>query len=470
MVFSTSDTIVAIATPSGRGGIGVVRLSGPDAARIAGALVGRDKPFEPRHATFAKLVVESGFSTAEASAKAVSRTNSLHRIGDELVVTAFPAPQSYTGEDVVEISAHGSPVVLSAILTRAIEAGARLAEPGEFTLRAFLNGKLDLIQAEAVADLIDAVTPLQARAAFDQLEGTLTVAIGAIEGALFDVMARLEASLDFPDEGYHFVEPAAAVAAIAQVMAGIDTLLAHAARGRLVREGAQVAIVGAPNVGRTSLFNALLNANRAIVTPIPGTTRDLLTERADIGGLSLGLIDTAGVREAADPIEQEGVSRARGTLAVADLVLVVLDRSRALSDDDRALLELTASLPRLIVVNKIDLPGLLDLTTSGSLPTSSASVKTGEGLDALIAEIARALNAGDCRRDTPAITNIRHTQLLERARASLARANTALEGAVSEEFPLVDLQDASHALQEISGRRTTDDLLRHIFEKFCIGK
>ncbi len=193
-----------------------------------------------------------------------------------------------------------------------MESGARLAEPGEFTLRAFLNGKLDLIQAEAVADLIDAVTPLQARAAFDQLEGTLTAAIGAIERALFDVVARLEASLDFPDEGYHFVAPQEARDALAGVIADIDSLLAQAERGRLIREGAQVAIVGAPNVGKSSLFNALLNANRAIVTAVPGTTRDLLTERADIGGLSLALIDTAGVRETADIVEQEGVA-ARAT-------------------------------------------------------------------------------------------------------------------------------------------------------------
>jgi tRNA modification GTPase len=446
-MFSTSDTIVAIATPPGRGGLGVVRLSGPDAGRIARELIDREPPLEPRHATFAKVDI------------------------DHVVVTAFPSPHSYTGEDVVEISAHGSPVVLAGIVTRAMALGARLAEPGEFTLRAFLNGKLDLIQAEAVADLIDAVTPLQARAAFDQLEGTLTQAIGAIEQSLFEVMARLEASLDFPDEGYHFVGPQEAVASIAEIITRIEALVAQASRGRLIREGAQVAIVGAPNVGKSSLFNALLNANRAIVTPIPGTTRDLLTERANIGGLSLGLIDTAGVRETVDAVEQEGVSRARETLAVADLILVVLDRSRALDEDDRALLDETASRRRIVVLNKIDLPA------SGSDPSRHLplgvrplSVKTGEGIDALVTAIALALNAGESLRDSPAITNVRHAQLLERARASLVRANTALDGAISEEFPLVDLQDAAHALQEISGRRTTDDLLRHIFARFCIGK
>ena len=440
-MFSTSDTIVAIATAPGRAGLGVVRVSGPDASRVAGALTMRET-FEPRHATFATFANQ-----------------------DQVVVTFFPSPHSYTGENVVEISAHGSPVVLNALVRAAIDAGARLAEPGEFTLRAFLNGKIDLIQAEAVADLIDAVTPLQARAAFDQLEGTLTHSIGEIERELFDVIAKLEASLDFPDEGYHFVAPQEARASLARITGRIDTLLAHAARGRLIREGAQVAIVGAPNVGKSSLFNALLNANRAIVTAIPGTTRDLLTERADIGGLSLSLIDTAGVRETVDVVEQEGVSRARDAIRVADLVLVVLDRSRELTGEDRDLLAATASRPRVVVLNKSDLPA-----RSSHPGATEISVKRGAGIDQLIAAIASALSGAEPLRDQPRITNTRHIVLLERARAAIDRAATALEGQVSEEFPLLDLQEAAQALQETTGRRTSDDLLRHIFERFCIGK
>jgi tRNA modification GTPase len=444
-MFSTSDTIVAIATPHGRGGIGVVRISGPDAARIAAAVIRRGHPLEPRHATFAR------------------------HAGDHVVVTLFDAPRSYTGEAVVEISAHGSPVVLNAIVRSAIDAGARLAEPGEFTLRAFLNGKLDLIQAEAVADLVDAVTPLQARAAFDQLEGTLTKAIAAIDAALFDVMARLEASLDFPEEGYHFVGAREAREAIDRIIADIDALLRQAARGRLVREGAQVAIVGAPNVGKSSLFNALLNTNRAIVTAIPGTTRDLLTERADIGGLSLALIDTAGIRETGDVVEREGVARARDTMGVADLSIVVLDRSRPLSTDDRDLLGAIGSRPCVIVLNKCDLPAAPgeghDLAEAISI-----SAKTNAGLDELIEAIAARLTSSEPNRDHPQITNVRHTVLLERARESLLRASAALASEVSEEFPLLDLQEASGALQEITGQRTSDDLLRHIFERFCIGK
>lgn len=453
-MFSTSDTIVAIATPAGRGGLGVIRISGPEAARVAGDLVGRKAPFKPRHATFATIDVASGFS----------------RTGDQVVITFFPNPHSYTGEDVAEISAHGSPVVLSSILRRAIDAGARLAEPGEFTLRAFLNGKIDLVQAEAVADLIDAVTPLQARAAFDQLEGTLTGAIRGIESEVFDVIAKLEASLDFPDEGYHFVAPAEARQALAVAIARIEQLLMQAGRGRLVREGAQVAIVGAPNVGKSSLFNALLNTDRAIVTAIPGTTRDMLTERADIGGLSLALIDTAGVRETSDVVEQEGVARTRDALRVADLVLVVLDRSRGLTAEDRAILVETGTQPRVVVLNKSDLPA------ASTEPGVAISARTGAGLDDLIAAIERMFSASGGglglaeRRDQPAVTNVRHTVLLERARAALLRANEALEGQVSEEFPLLDLQEAAHALQEITGRRTSDDLLHHIFAKFCIGK
>ncbi len=446
-MFSTSDTIVAIATPPGRGGIGVIRISGPDAATIATRLIGRDHPLTPRYATFAR------------------------RADDHVVVTLFEAPHSYTGEHVVEIAAHGSPVVLNGIVRAAIDAGARLAEPGEFTLRAFLNNKIDLVQAEAVADLVDAVTPLQARAAFDQLEGTLTQTIGEIERELFDVIAKLEASLDFPDEGYHFVAPKEARTSLAAIIGRIDALLAQAARGRLIREGAQVVIAGAPNVGKSSLFNALLNTNRAIVTAIPGTTRDLLTERADIGGLSLSLIDTAGVRETTDVVEREGVARSRNTLRVADLVIVMLDRSRRLSEEDRDVLSSTANQRRVIVLNKSDLPRA-DAVAHVSAPDAAVEISatTGAGIDRLIEAIAATLSASEPLRDQPQITNTRHIVLLERGRAAIDRAITALEAEVPEEFPLLDLQEAAHALQEITGKRTSDDLLHHIFARFCIGK
>ena len=400
-MFSSDDTIVAIATPAGRGGIGVVRISGPSAEAVANGVLQLGAPLQPRYATFARTQ------------------------DDHVVATYFPSPHSYTGEHVVEISAHGSPVVLRQILQQAMACGARLAEPGEFTLRAFLNGRIDLVQAEAVADLIDAVTPLQARAAFDQLEGTLTDRIGAIDAALFDLTAKLEASLDFPDEGYHFVEAGETASAIRAIESDIGALLCEARRGRLIREGARVAIAGKPNVGKSSLFNALLRSGRAIVTPIPGTTRDLVTETADVDGLRLELVDTAGVRETTDEVEIEGVERARLAWTTADLVLVVLDRSCPLDDDDFCLLRETADAPRLIVANKSDLPARWEhVELAPDIPVVAVSSKTGDGLDRLRAEIRAMLDRANpaTARDTAAVTNVRHAALLERAKRALRRA------------------------------------------------
>ena len=449
-MYSTSDTIVALATPAGRGGIGVVRISGPSASEVASEMLQLDAPLRPRHATFA-------------------RTH-----GDQVVATYFPAPQSYTGEHVVELSAHGSPVVLKQIIEQAIALGARLAEPGEFTLRAFLHGRIDLVQAEAVADLIDAVTPLQARAAFDQLEGTLTDRIAEIDAELFDLTAKLEASLDFPDEGYHFVDAGEAGMAVRAIERTIGALVCEARRGRLIREGARVAIGGKPNVGKSSLFNALLRSGRAIVTAIPGTTRDLVTETADVDGLRLELVDTAGVRDTTDEVESEGVARARRAWTTADLVLVVLDISAPLEDEDFNLLRETADIPRLIVANKADLPAVWrgeDIRA----PLVAVSSKLGDGLEALRGEIRAALEGANptTAPDSAAVTNVRHAALLERARVALRRAGDAMDepgGPVAEEFVLTDLQDARAALEEVTGKRTSEDLLRHIFSRFCIGK
>ena len=442
-MFSTDDTIVAVATPPGRGGIGVVRLSGPSAETIARTLVAREQPLQPRHATFGRIAA-----------------------CDQVVATFFPAPRSYTGEDVVELSAHGSPVILAGIVSAAMGGGARLAEPGEFTLRAFLNGRIDLPQAEAVADLIDAVTPLQARAAFDQLEGTLTGAIGEIDAGLFDLVARLEASVDFSEEGYHFVEPREVARTLDRLMTRTASLVADGRRGRLVREGLEVAIVGKPNVGKSSLFNALAGASRAIVTEVPGTTRDLVAEVVDVEGLRVTLVDTAGVRPTEDVIEAEGVARARQARDVADLVLVVVDGSAPLDELDRQLLDDTASRRRLVVANKAD------LGCDGDPAFLRVSARTGEGVDALRAGLVRALDV-EVRDDPPSITNLRHVALLERAHEALSRAHAAAGAggdALSEEFVLADLADARAALEEISGRRTTDDVLAHIFSRFCIGK
>jgi tRNA modification GTPase len=449
MSFSTHDTIVAIATPPGRGGIGVVRFSGPGALPVAQQLITHDGTLAPRHATLTHV---------HATRTGVGADRGRHRV-DQVVATYFPAPASYTGEDVVELSAHGSPVILEAIVTAAVACGARLAEPGEFTLRAFLNGRIDLTQAEAVADLIEAATPLQARAAFDQLDGTLTRAIAAIDATLFDLVARLEASVDFPDEGYHFVEPGELAQDIDALIDRIAALLADARRGRLIREGLHVAIVGEPNVGKSSLFNALVGSSRAIVTEFAGTTRDLVTEVVDIGGLRVTLADTAGLRDTADPVEVHGVERSRQSAAVADLVLVVADRSKPKVQH--------VEYKGLTVANKSDLPAAWDDDDAVAV-----SATTGAGLDTLRRRIVEALDV-DLLRDRPAITNVRHIALVERAHGALTRARVAAlgqGGSMPEEFVLADLSDARAALEEVSGRRAPDDLLEHIFARFCVGK
>jgi tRNA modification GTPase len=449
-MFSPTDTIVAIATPPGRGGIGVIRVSGPAAISIAGRMTTHGRPFEPRRATFTSIKSAGG---------------STQRL-DQGLVTYFAKPASYTGEDVVEISLHGSPVLLTMVIAEAVGAGARLAEPGEFTLRAYLNGRLDLTQAEAVGDLVDAVTPLQARTAFDQLQGTLTTVVSAINDDLFDLIARLEASVDFPDEGYHFGDPGAMAKAVRSLIDRANRLIADGRRGRLIREGLQVAIVGPPNAGKSSLFNALSGAARAIVTDVPGTTRDLVTEVIDLDGVRTTLVDTAGLRETVDAIEAEGVARATGAAAVADLVLFVVDGSKAWPEQAYRAFAATHGVDTLVIRNKSDLAAAW--TRDGSVAVSAV---TGAGLADLRTRMVAAL---DVERfvDPPAITNVRHIALVERGRDALVRASEALSGevAMAEEFVLADLQDARAALEEIAGSRTSDDLLAHIFSRFCIGK
>ncbi len=474
-MFSPSDTIVAIATPPGRGGIGVVRLSGPAAHRIARCLLSHTADLEPRRATLTQIrlppprvdppTTVSRVSSAHAAED--GSTNARAVAIDHVVVTYFPAPQSYTRDDVVELSAHGSPVVLRAIVAAAMSSGARLAEPGEFTFRAFLNGRIDLTQAEAVADLIDSVTPLQARAAFDQLQGTLTRAIGEIEAALFDLIAKLEASVDFPDEGYHFIQPRTLAEAIDGLIARTGALLAQATRGRLVREGLQITIVGKSNVGKSSLFNALVGAARAIVAEVPGTTRDLLTEVVDLDGLRVTLVDAAGLRATTDAVELEGVQRARQAQAVSDLILVVLDGASPLDETDRQILAQTLEMRRVVVSNKADLE-----SRWGEPDALRVSAKTLSGIPELRERLVAALDV-ERLRDSPDITNVRHVDLVQRAHDALIRARAAAfsdNGSLSEEFVLIDLQDARNAFEEISGRKTPDDVLEHIFSRFCVGK
>ena len=449
-MYSADDTIVAVATPLGRGGLGVVRLSGTEAHRIALLLTGRRTRLEPRRATFARTTASAG--------------------ADQVVLTYFEAPHSYTGEDVVEISAHGSPVLLRAIVGAAMAAGSRLAEPGEFTFRAFLSGRIDLVQAEAVRDLIDAVTPLQARTAFDQLEGTLTERIREIDGKVFDLSTRLEASLDFPDEGYHFVDAAQATRELVEISEMLSELLATAGRGRLIREGLHVAIAGRPNVGKSSLFNQLAGAGRAIVADVPGTTRDVLTETIDVDGVPMTIVDTAGVRrDATDGVEAEGIARAVAARETAVVTVLVLDRSVPLTPDDDALLEGTASRARVVVANKADLVPAWDPAAIGP-PVIELSTRTGEGLQALRDALVRATVRDEPTRDAPPLTNLRHAELLAFAAASIERARAAASVGTPEEFVLSDLHEARSRLEEVTGVRTADDVLHAIFAKFCIGK
>lgn len=455
-MFSSTDTIVAVATPGGRAGLGVVRLSGPRAHDIACGLIGRTMPLTPRHATFARLTSPGG-------------------VADHVVVTFFASPHSYTTEDTVELSAHGSPVVLQQIVRDAIHGGARLARPGEFTFRAFLNGRMDLTQAEAVADLIEAATPRQAQAASAQLDGELGRRIRDLDTGLLDLVARLEASLDFPEEGYHFVSPGSVRETLGELLARTQSLLDGAREGRLVREGARVVIVGAPNVGKSSLFNYLSRSERAIVTDRAGTTRDVLIEAIDLDGIPVTLVDTAGLRDSGDPVEQEGVRRARSAMETADALLVLLDCSREIRAEDRILLEQTAARPRVIVMHKCDCPASWppEAVLAGPDAWCKVSSRTGEGFEELLDRLRSVLGASSRPADAARITNVRHSALLERCAASLSRAMSECVRSgdrAPEELLLFELGDARSALVEVVGLHPQDEVLTYVFDRFCIGK
>jgi tRNA modification GTPase len=440
-VFATDDTIVAIATPVGRAGLGVVRVSGPAARDVAGQLIARKKPLAPRHATLATVLdlTEPSAATTEITARP---TSSL----DSVVVTFFPGPGSYTGQDTVEISAHGSPVVLERIVASAVRAGARMAQPGEFTLRAYVNGRL-----------------------FDQLSGTLTGAIRDIGDRLYALIVRLEASLDFPDEGYHFVETSELASELEGVHRDIQSLLAGARRGRVIREGRQVVLVGGPNVGKSSLFNAIVGAERAIVTPVAGTTRDLVTERCEIEGSPITLVDTAGLREGAELVELEGIRRARGAASVAAVALVVLDRSRPLEETVHAIRETAGLSSRIIVANKADLVAAWEASELNEACVAVSAV-TGGGLGSLRRALVGALSGEEDTTEAPRVSNVRHIGLLEGADVCVCRAMAQARARAPEELLLADIHEARAALDEVVGRRTSDDVLASIFAEFCIGK
>jgi tRNA modification GTPase len=446
-----TDTIVAISTPPGRGGIGIVRLSGPQAASIAAQLVRLHHPLEHARARVADVL-----DSFEASSECI----------DEAVVTFFAAPNSYTADDLVEIAAHGSPVVLDLLLRRALDLGARIAEPGEFTQRAFLAGKLDLTQAEAVRDLIEAQTLTQARQAASQMGGALSRRVQPIKQALVELIALLEAGIDFAEDDVDVTPQSEIARHIDELVPPLTALEASFARGRVVHDGLTLAIVGRPNAGKSSLFNRLVERDRAIVTATPGTTRDLVTERIAIEGIPIELVDTAGLREAHEEIEQLGIARSREALADASLVLVVLDATQSINDEERTLLTAVQSRPAVVVINKSDLAAP-DLTLSDSALRTSAL--TGDGIAALRERIV-TLATGGAAAEAGLLTSVRHQQAISTARTALNDAAQANSNNIPHEMILIDLYRALWALDSLTGQTTPDDILNLIFSTFCIGK
>jgi len=463
---STTDTIAAISTPAGRGGIGIVRLSGAEAADIARQLVrlrgALDHAWEHARARLADVL---------------DPDDSEERI-DEALVTFFAAPNSYTAEDLVEIAAHGSPVVLDLLLRQALALGARLAEPGEFTQRAFLSGRLDLTQAEAVRDLIEAQTLTQARLAASQMGGALSRRVMPAKHALLELIALLEAGIDFAEDDL-------AVAPEIEILRRIDELrppLAALERtfvhGRILHDGLTLAIVGRPNAGKSSLFNALVERERAIVTAIPGTTRDTVTERIALGGIPLELVDTAGLREASeasDEVERLGIVRSREALADAAIVLVVVDTSQLgpsgeLHEDERELIEAVQGRAALIAVNKCDLAAKIPEFPKGpEMPVLLTSAVTGQGIAELRAAILR-LATGGAAAEPGMLTSLRHHRSITQAIAGLDDARKAVAEAIPHEMVLLDLYRSLWALDSLTGQTTPDDILNLIFSTFCIGK
>jgi len=473
MSLALNDTICAVATPPGQGGIGIVRLSGEKAIDVAAQIVrlrGKQdlKDVTPRGLCHADLIEVAAAADRAGSARCI----------DDALVVVMPSPHSYTGEDVVEIHCHGGPFLLERVCEQLIALGARLAQPGEFTRRAFLNGKLDLAQAEAVLDTIRAKTANGLRMAQEQLQGTLSKEIDGLRERLIGLLAHLEAAIDFTEEDITFVSGEALTGQLEQAVAVLVRLADSATEGRIFRDGLTTAIIGRPNVGKSSLLNALLRTDRAIVTAIPGTTRDVLEEAVNIRGIPVRLFDTAGLRETDDPVEHEGIARSLKTLGEADLVLLVLDGSVPLTEEDRDLIRRCREMNLLLVVNKIDLgPGLPvelfdeDRPHGGTVRTVRISAKTGAGLDDLRDTIRSMFVRPDFEPNEAAVvTTLRHRTCVLNAADALRRSLQSVQEHLSNEFIAMDLRGAIDALGEITGAVTTDDILERIFSEFCIGK
>ncbi|MBM4466734.1 MAG: tRNA uridine-5-carboxymethylaminomethyl(34) synthesis GTPase MnmE [Chloroflexi bacterium] len=461
-MYSLDDTIAAISTPIGEGGIGIVRMSGPEALSILQKIFVKGKPtniqspisnLQPHHLHYGHVVDPE---TSE--------------VIDEVLVCYMKAPRTYTRQDVAEINCHGGIAPLRRTLELCLRQGARLASPGEFTLRAFVNGRIDLAQAEAVLDIVRAKTEAGLRVAVDQLEGRLSDQVRALRGQLVDVLAYLEATIDFEEDDI----PERDIAPdLEEARRQLEQLLAHADRGMIYRQGIRTAIVGRPNVGKSSLLNALLRTSRAIVTPIPGTTRDTLEETLNLQGIPLVLVDTAGiVAETENVIEQLSIERSRRALAQADLALLVVDRSESLTEADHQIAGLAAGKAAILVINKIDLPragGSLDIMPEA--PRVEISALTGDGLEELEETIVEVVFSGQVlASDEPLVSSSRHKDILRRALDCVASAQGAHTRGMPADFVAIDLTSAVNALGEITGETVTEDLLEVIFSEFCVGK
>jgi tRNA modification GTPase len=450
------DTIAAIATPLGQGGIAMIRLSGPQSLAIADASFHPAGPFlkpsaAPTHTIHFGHVVRHG------------------RVVDEALVSVMRAPRTFTREDVVEITCHGGLLPAKLVLDTVLENGARLASPGEFTRRAFLNGRIDLTQAEAVADLIDARTELAAAAAQEQLAGHLSRRIHLLRDDLMKILAHIEAHIDFPDEDIAPDTRGKLLERLQSALNFMDELLRTANEGKVLRRGIRAAIIGRPNVGKSSLLNQLLGQERAIVSHLPGTTRDTIEETANVRGIPIVFIDTAGLRDATDDIEAEGVRRSRKTLAAAELILHVLDGSEAMGETDKQLLTEYNDRKRLLVSNKADLPRLLTLPEG--LTATEVCCLTGAGIEGLKDAIKSTVWVGGIPGEMlQVMINSRHEDALRRAREGTERAAAALRSDLGLELVALDLRLAANAVGEIVGKTTTEDLLDSIFSQFCLGK
>jgi len=444
----SADTIAAVATAQGRGGVGVIRISGRNVQLLAKAILG--KLPQPRHATFANFQNEKG------------------EVLDQGIALFFPAPNSYTGEDVLELQGHGGPAVLKMLLRHCVDLGARLAQPGEFTQRAFLNDKIDLAQAESVADLIEANTTEAAKSAIRSLRGDFSAAIRELVDELVHLRMLVEAILDFPDEEVDAIDLKRREALLDSVRSRLQFTLDSAKQGSLLRDGAHIVIAGQPNVGKSSLLNRLAGEEVALVSDIPGTTRDVIRQAIQIRGVPLHILDTAGLRESQDIVENLGIARTHQTLSNADLILLLVDSRCGITPEDKSILDgLPAAIPRLLVFNKVDLlTGNPTAIEDGTPPCIYVSAKTGAGLDELRSSLLNAVGWRELESGA-FMARERHLRALNIAQTCLQQAQTTLD---NQELFAEELRLAQRALDEITGKFTPDDLLGEIFSRFCIGK